>query len=335
MVGSSNSGVTEDVSFSRNMLSKLKNMRGKRSGIIFGAVLGGALSSIILFLFFVAILGFILIAIVGVIVPYLMGLKKLLHILIYGLGLMVVLSFVFAGAYTHYVYLLPPHVNQDSSHNTTTGYYFKEGAVTPTQGDASTVFSFTAQLYHPSSGSGNLSVYVVVDKLLSNGTALNATMSPVSNTTLTGGSVLTSYVYNTTLPGNQLYQLQFKTNISGVWVLTTITVSPWTSTPSNTFVTLIFPSFSFVMVSISLLFFGLELVIWLVARSKTRRDQILKARVDKNREEGGRDKKRSEALQAPSERKAITKKEKFICTSCGAEVGKDDTQCPKCGEKFD
>lgn len=335
MVGKSDGGMMENASFSANLLSRLKNMRGKKSGILFGTILAGAICSVILFLFFVAIIGFILIAIIGVLVPYLMGLRRFLHIVVYGLALFVVLSFVFAGAYTHYVYLFPPHVSQDSSHNSTAGYYFKDGSVTPNQGDGNTVFSFTAQLYHPSSAPGNLTVYVVLANLLRAGPGLNETMTPVSNETLSGGVVLTNYVYNTTLSNKDLYQLQFKSNVSGVWILTTVTLSPWTSTPSNTFTTLIAPSFLYVFVSVFILFFAFELIMFLMVWSRHRRDKILKARLEKKREGEDGVRTASKASTPATERKAATRKEKFICTSCGTEVGKEDKQCPKCGEKFD
>lgn len=335
MVGSSDGGTIENVSLSGNLLSRLKSMRGKKSGIIFGAVLAGAICSIIFFLFFISILGFILIAIIGVVVPYLMGLKKLAHILVYGVALLVVLSFVFAGSYVHYVYLVPSHVSQDSHSNSTTGFYFKDGSVTPTKGDGNTVFTFNAQMYHPSNVSGNPTVYVVLDTLLGVGSTLNATMTPVSNTTHAGGSILTSYVYSTTLPNKELFGLQYKSNISGKWVMTTATVSPWTSTPSNTFVSLIEPSFRFVLISVFILFFGLELIIYLMVKSRIRRDQMLKARLERDRSERGGERPGSESTTRSSERKLTTKKEKFICTSCGTEVSKDDKVCPKCGEKFD
>lgn len=336
MVDSSRGGIAENVSLLGSLRSRIRDIRGKRPGFIVGISLSAVICSVVLFLLPLSIFGYLIIAIVGVGLPYYMGLRRVIHIIIYGLGLMVLLSFVFSGTYTHYIYLAPSTVTQDASHNTTSGYYFGTGSVSPVSGSGTTQFTFTVQFYHPDTGGGNTSVYLLVDRLFLGGTALNTTMSPVSNTTVSSGQVLTTYSYSTTLPANEVYIMQFKSNVSGTWVPTTFTVTPRTSTQTDTFVRLIVPSILVVFLSVATLFFGLALIVLLIRQSRTRREQIARARQQRlsgRAEESAA--RRQGVLQGAGEKRPASKREKFICTSCGTEVTRDATVCPKCGEKFD
>ncbi len=325
--------MSENLTFMGDIKSRLKAMRGKRSGFLFGTIVAGAISCIVLFLLPVSILAYLIIAIVGFGLPYYMGMKKITYIIVYGLALMVVLSFVFAGAYTHDIYISPTSVSQDSGHNTTSGYFFGQGTVSPVEGTGSTVFSFSAEFYHPSSGPSYVPVYVIADRLFVTGVALNTTMNPVSNSTLSNGEVLTTYSYSATLPSNEIFILQFKSNISGSWVNTTYSLAPRTSTQAGTFSAIIGPSFLVVFLSVATLFFGVALIVLLVRQTRTRREQILRAR--EQRLQGRERPQPAQRAPSPGERPTASKKEKFICTSCGAEVSREDTKCPKCGEKFD
>ncbi len=329
--------IAENLSMAGSIKSGLKSMRGKRSGILFGTILAGGISCIVLFFLPVSILAYLIIAALGFGIPYYFGLKRITYIIVYGLALMVVLSFVFAGAYTHDIYISPTTVSQDTGHNNTTGYYFLQGGVTPVQGSGSTVFTFNVQFHHPSSGPSLVPVYVIAETLFVNGQALNTTMVPVSNQTLSGGGILTTYTYSASLPSSEIFILQFKSNVSGVWVPTTVSIVPRTSTQFNTFTTIIGPSFLVVFLSIATLFFGVALIVLLVKQTRTRRDKILKARMEGAQKREGETDARTKGRQSRTtgEKPLATKKEKFICTSCGAEVGRDDRQCPKCGEKFD
>ncbi len=329
--------VVDDRSFSDRLRSSLRELRGKKEGIIISMIAAGAISSVVLFLLPVSILAYLIIAFVGFLLPYYMGLKRTLHILIYGVVLMLVLSFVFAGAYTHYVYLSPSSVIQDSTHNSTTGNFFKSGSVTPVQGSSSTVFTFTAAFNHPANITTAVPIFVTLVKLFgSGGVQLNTTMVPVSNVTLSNSRVLTTYSYSTTLPSGQIYLMQFKSNSSGTWVLSTVTLTPRTIGQSSTFITLIEPSILVVFLSVSTLFFGLALVVLLIRQTRTRREQIAKAREQQIKERvAEKTEKRQRTLPQSQGTGGTTKKEKFVCTSCGTEVSRDDSVCPKCGEKFE
>ncbi len=338
MAGRSEDGIVQNVTILNSLRSAIGGMKGKRSGILFSVAVSVAVSSVLLFYFPVAPIIYVAIALLSFLLPYFMGLRKAVPIIVYGLGLMLVLSFVFAGAYTHAVYLAPASVSQDSGHNTTAGYYFGQSGVSPLQGTGSTAFTFSARFYHPSSGQGSIPVYIEAQRLFSNGVAVNATMAPVSNVSLPNGEVLTTYSYSATLPSNEIFLLQFKSNVSGVWVSTFTTLAPRTISQQGTYFAILYPSVIVVFISIGTLFAGIALIVLLLRFNRTRREQIAKQRLERVNKEPEEKTVRHPRVQQPSatsSQSGASKKEKFICTSCGAEVSREDTECPKCGEKFD
>ena len=333
MEDASQGSVVERVGFGRGILSLIRSKRGKREGVILGIAAAVAISSVLMFLLPLDFITYILVALIGFALPYYMGVKKVLHLLIYGLCFIVVIGAVFTGALSHYVFVSPTTVSQEPGHNSTAGYFFGKGQVSPVDGNGNTVFAYTVQFYHPAPAS-NFSVYVLSERLFAGTTVFNTTMSQASSQTLAGGAVLTTYVYNTTVPSNNIYIFEFKANVSGSWVNSTVAISPRTATESSLFMVLLGPSIEYVVLSVGTLFLGIALIVLLIRQTRLRREALAKAReTELNRR---KEKIRGRGTGAQEEKKAhAAKGEKFICTSCGTEVERDATVCPKCGEKFE
>jgi len=324
---------SSDGTFS-GLMGKVKAMRGKRNGFIFAFVLVILLAFVLLFLLPASFITFLLLAAVAFAIPYYMGIKRFRQIVITGLVLMLVFAFIFDASYTNYLYTVPLSVIQDQSLNNTPGYFFGHGGVSPRSGSSSTSFSFTIQFYHPSDSALNYSVYLDLHPVLVSSKPLNQSLTAVSNRTLPSGEVLTSYVYNHSIGADNVYIMQYEANVSGKWIFSSVSVGLSTSTETNTYTLLIYPSIILMLLSVATLYFGIALIVLLFRQSRQRRERAASYAFTSSREESDR-RRTSSTGQKPARQGSKVKEEKYVCSSCGASVPADATVCPSCGEKFD
>jgi|GEM_PF-4567298 hypothetical protein len=297
-------------------------LRGTLYGALLGAAVGLLISAALLYFLPGSFLSILIPPIIGFILPYYMGMRNWKHYLLYSIVFIVVLSAVFDASYTHYVFSSSPGVTQDQSFNTTAGYYFGTGNVTPRTGNTATRFLFTVSFYHPANGNRSISVFVVLRALTAN-YIVNESMLPVSNVTV-NGEVKTTYSYASSLNESNIYLMEYQAQVGRTWINSTESVGALTDTPSQTYDILLYPSFIFVLLSIAPLYVGVILIAVLIIQARKRRELL---------------RKKASELGAPHKKQvAVTraaKKEKFVCSNCGSEVGKDDARCPTCGEKFE
>ncbi|MEM3852287.1 MAG: zinc-ribbon domain-containing protein [Methanomassiliicoccales archaeon] len=296
---------------------------------IVGAVIGIGLSALLLYALPGSLLSIFLVPVIGFVAPYALGLRRLKHLLVYSIIFLVVLSLAFDASYTNFVYTSPSAVTQDLAHNTTAGYYFAKGDVAPRQGSTQTNFVFTADFAHPANSSLPVEVFVDLYALTAAYT-LNTTMVAVSNVSR-GAEILTTYTYATPLKLNNVFLMRFQAEVNGKWVNTTESVGAVTETYSQAYGTLLYPSFLYVLLSIATLYVGVVLIAVLIIQSRKRRETIKRRAMEIGT---GKKIKAEETDQRPM-RRTTSKKEKYVCTSCGAEVDKDSEICPNCGEKFE
>ncbi len=316
----------------RSMLqAQIGRVKGKREGIIIAYVLVGMLSAALLFLIPESILTYLIIPVAAFALPYYMGNKRLKHIIIAGLLFLVVISLIFDASFSSALYS-SGFVTQ-ASPVSNPGFYFKSGDVKPSIGGSGTQFSFHAGLYRPSNATAVPQVVVVLFPTSSSSTGLNASMVAVSNTSAPNGEILTEYGLNTSLPANQVYVFHFSANVSGSWSSTSesvVSTVPEAQTFLNLMAYNIFLSTIIVFVFIGAFYYGVVLVFVLLRKSNRRKDAMLAGKASPPGRIPGRTPKKPSAATT----KAV-RKEKWECSSCGAEVESNAEKCGSCGEKFD
>jgi ribosomal protein L40E len=328
--------------FYGSITAKLRGLRGKRNGILLAVVITVVFTAVMLFIAPFFILTYLLVPVVAFALPYYMGNRRIRNILLLGLLFLLVVALMTDVSYSNVIY--STHSVAGSAGTPSAAPSFQGGNVTPYLGGSGTVFKFSAYLLSPANNSSSYQIHLVVLKLSSLGVYLNSSMVPISRTPSAGGKVLTAYVYNTTLSPNYVFIYYFEENYSGTWIKTSVsTVS--TASASATYLALMSSGIiisdsvgTFIFVGI--FYYGLVFV-FLLIRQNNRRKNTLLAMKGKSRPAGGgtavkgvtSGQRRGSGVQGTAEK--TVKKEKWVCSSCGAEISPDAEVCGNCGEKFD
>lgn len=310
--------------------AQIGKVKGKKEGIAIAYVLVGLLSTALLFLLPESILTYLIMPVAAFAIPYYMGNKRLKHILLAGLLFLVVISVIFDASFSSALYS-NASVTQ-ASPVSTPGSYFKSGSVKPSIGVSGTHFSFQAEFYHPSNATGTPQVVVVLFSTSTSTIDLNTSLNPVSNVSAGSGETLTEYTLNSTLPPNQVYIYHFGANVSGSWISTSASVVS-TSSETQTFLSLMVYNIGLsaivVFVFVGAFYYGVVLVFVLLRKNNKRRDAMLTGRAKPAGQIPGK------ASKSSGSTVKTVKKEKWECSSCGAEVDANSEKCSSCGEKFD
>ena len=325
-----------------SIAAELSKLKGKRSGILLAIAVTIVFIAVMLFIAPFFILTYLLVPVVAFALPYYMGNRRIRNILLLGLLFLLVVALMTDISYSNVIY--STHGVVESGTISSTAPSFQGGNVTPYLGGSNTLFRFNAHVLSAVNNSSSNQIRLVVLKLSGLGVYLNSSMVPVSNTPSVGGKVLTAYVYNTTLSPDYVYIYYFEENYSGSWIKTSVsTVS--TASPAATYLALMSSGIiisdsvgTFIFVGI--FYFGLVFVFLLIRQNNRRKDAILAMKsksqpADRSvAAKAGVAGRHSGAKAYKSPEKTV-KKEKWVCSSCGAEIPPDAEVCSNCGEKFD
>ena len=264
--------------------------------------------------------------------------KSIKRLFIIGLIAVVVLSFVWLGAYTQFYGGIQPQtaVSED-------GHTLADGIVTPFKGTGSYNFTLTVHLRN-SSGTPIYFEYVNVFIQSANfpsQSVLNESMTLLRNDT---ANLTQLYYFDAQLPSINAYAfLAGYTNqsyeIAGHWSLGRVSLiqGPYPAS-TGTLVGALIPFSFFQTLSQVLLPYILIIgMIWWTRRTrKMREEQIEKWRKEEAQKEAAQPKSKPKQ-KVPSLATAMgtDKGETFVCSECGADVPAEATVCPNCGEKFD
>lgn len=326
-----------------NIISRLLSLRGKREGVAIAFLISGLFTALMLIAAPFFILTYLLVPVIGFALPYYMGNRRIRNILLAGLVFLLVVALMTDVSYSNVIY---------SSHDVVPGTVppgsnitFQGGGVTPSMGNGHTVFTFEATVLS-NAGNHTLSpAHVVILKLSDLGTVVNSTMMVESTSSSSTGKTVTTFVYNTTLASGLVFVYYFALNSSGTWIKTSVSTAS-TATPSSTFVSLMSSGIiisdsvgTFIFVGI--FYFGIVFVFLLIRQNNRRKDRLLAMRPNSMKEANDRSGKNTSPPKTqyrgmPRRQEPRTvKKEKWTCSSCGAEVSEDAEVCSSCGEKFD
>jgi ribosomal protein L40E len=187
---------------------------------------------------------------------------------------------------------------------------FSNGQVAPFRSSAGITYSFTVDFVDPSANA-TPNVQLRLLDTWSGADTLHP-MTHVGNTT--------EYIYDETL-GESVYFYAFVyTDSNGTAITTDWGNGPVTAISGDIYSHNIGLGLLIVFYLVGVLFYMLIVLTWWMDSSKKK--------FDKRQAEA----KKNMPQAAPA---GASKKEKFVCSECGAEVPADSDKCPHCGEKFD
>ena len=284
----------------------IKAMRGTKFGLIFGCVLALLLAEVVvLFLGITFCLTPIVGAIVLYFVPTYFGFKSKPKLAVVGLVFLLVLGLS--------VGLTAASAQDGMTPQTLSNTQFSNGIVTPFR-DNPGVYSFTVNLNSSIGANATPTVRLHVLDTWSG-----------ADTFYKMNNYSGAWTYNLTLGESVYFYSYVYTDTSG-----TVSATDWGNGP------IVAPSgdiyshnvglgLVIVFYLIGVLFYMLILLTWWMDSSKKK--------FEKRQAEQQKNAPRTPGVGAAGASKE--RKEKFVCSECGAEVPADADKCPQCGEKFD
>ncbi|UCG68900.1 MAG: zinc ribbon domain-containing protein [Thermoplasmata archaeon] len=265
-------------------------------------------------------------------IPYFFGVKSMRTFFIAGTVIILITGILFGALYTYFMF------NQSYifEEKMLSGPELQDGTVSPYIGEENTSFNFTVR-YTGTESPSNITVFVNITGVIEK---------------YEEGFPLDNYnglFYKEIILDKDIYFYNFTvhTNTTNTWSATKdVAFGPVTVPYSEMLSTQIVQSLLLWFINSGLIFYMTLVLYWWAKKSKEERMKFGEGSEDEKEEKAKEQK--DETLEDEDEFEEDFKEEaeeedvkeaagkgEYSCTSCGADVSEDDTECPHCGEEFE
>ncbi len=270
----------------------------------------------------------ILVGLVTFGIPYAFGVRSMKTFLKVGTVIILITGVLFGALLTYFMYEQVYYFEERTVGDT----HLVDGIVTPYLGNDNTSFNYTVG-YTGTEPPANITVYVNITDVLG---------EHKKNISLKKAN---GFYYNETLLDENTYYYHFAVHLhaNDTWVETEQGFGPITIPYSDMLGIQILQGVLVIFLNAGLFFYMVLILFWW--RRNAKRDRM-KSREDLETEGEAKAESREEEIleeedegeegkEGEEEEGKEEEKGEYTCTSCGADVDADATECPSCGEEFE